>query len=104
MRFSRRRIDYGRAIIVVANLIAIIGAIGANWGKFSPQLFSYINISLILMGIGLISLAVTTIFLLPYIIDTLGNRWHFVDGQLVIGNTNNVALRIKTIQRILNSL
>ena len=34
--------------------------------------------------------------------ETFGERWRLVDGQLVIGNTVNVALRAKTVQGLLD--
>ena len=37
------------------------------------------------------------------VVKTFGKRWRLEDGQLVIGNTVNVALRTKTVQELLNA-
>jgi predicted hydrocarbon binding protein len=37
------------------------------------------------------------------LVATFGERWHLKDGQLLIGNTVNVALRTKTVQEILDA-
>ncbi len=37
------------------------------------------------------------------VMKTFGERWYLEDGQLIIGNTVNVALRTKTVQELLNA-
>jgi len=88
--------DFDRALGISGVVLGIIGTIGTYF-----QIFGFILFWIILIVVGIVLIAY---FLYSFkgIIKTFSNRWHFVEGQLIIGNTTNVALRTETIQEILD--
>jgi len=82
-------------------LLALVGVLGTLYQIFGLRLL-WIG----LIGIGVIPLLVWLAkwaLNIGQVVRTFGKRWYVVNGQLVIGNTLNVALRTKTLQEIFGS-
>ncbi len=89
--------------ITIAGLIlSVAGKIGGFFGLY---------------GLGILWTVLSIVGLIPAfvyvwktatewreVVKTFGKRWSLKEGQLVIGNTVNVALRAKTVQEIIDAL
>jgi predicted hydrocarbon binding protein len=92
--------NYEREIGILGVLFSIIGTIGTYFQIFGPIIIWPI---FILTGMIIISvLAFKKLCGFEQTIKTFSNRWRIEEGQLIIGNTINVALRTDTVQGILD--
>ena len=94
-----KNIDFRLAIAGI--LLGAIGVIGTFYQILGQKI---IWIILIIIGFApalfyLWKIASET----GAVVKTFGKRWCLEDGQLIIGNTVNVALRTKTVQELLNA-
>ncbi len=90
----------GFRIAIAGIILGVIGVVGTFYQILGQKIFW------IVLTIGF----VPAFFYLwkitsemAAVLKTFGKRWHLEDGQLVIGNTVNVALRTRTVQELLNA-
>jgi len=88
-------------LAILGIILDIVGTFGAIY-----QIFGQMTLWIVLIIVG----AILALFYLwktinewRVIVKTFGKRWCLDDGQLIIGNTVNVALRTKTVQELLNA-
>ena len=94
-----KNIDLRLAIAGI--LLGVIGVIGTFYQILGQTIFWMV---LIIIGFAPVLFYLWKIASgMDTIMKTFGKRWCLEDGQLIIGNTVNVALRTKTVQELLNA-
>ncbi len=82
-------------------IIGVLGAVATFYQVFGARLiwavFAILGICIFFWSLAAILRDIGSV------VATFGSRWRLIHGQLMIGNTINVALRAKTIQRILTT-
>lgn len=87
-------------LAIIGIVIGVVGVIGTYYQIFGQEV---VWVVLIVLGFAsAISYLWKWIDEIRRVVKTFGQRWSLEDGQLIIGNTVNVALRAKTVQQILN--
>lgn len=94
-----KNIDFRLAAVGI--LLGVMGVVGTFYQILGQKI---LWIVLIIVGFAPVFLYSWKIASgMGTVVKTFGKRWCLEDGQLIIGNTVNVALRTKTVQELLNA-